>query len=68
MADLFDLAQETEAHNRDQNLKVQKARSDSEPKLEHTGECRNPVCCEPVEYPRLFCDAKCAAQHAKYLK
>jgi len=68
MADQFDQAQETEALMTSSALAAQAKRAACAPAVEATGECQNPLCGEPVEHPKLFCDAKCAAAHAKRSK
>lgn len=66
VADQFDQSQETEALHIAAALAAQARRV--APVVLHDGYCKNPLCGEPVEAPKLFCDAKCAAQHAKRSK
>lgn len=68
MADQFDQASETEALALSVALAVQAAKAASSAKPEPTGECLNPLCCEPLGHPRLFCGPKCAQEHARYSK
>jgi hypothetical protein len=68
MADDIERAQEADARNRAAALAAHQARAAAAEPLAATGECRNPLCGEPVETPRLFCGPACAQQHARYSK
>lgn len=68
MADQYDQASDTEALTLNVALLAQQAKAATTPKLEPVGECLNPICCEPLEEPRLFCGPKCAQEHARYTK
>lgn len=65
MADQFDNAQRIDQLMTESARAHQAKLAASEPKLDPTGECQNPMCGEPVEPPRLFCNAKCASEHAR---
>lgn len=67
MPDFFDKASDTEQqHLRDQ-LEAQRLRAAAAPRLAPVGHCRNVRCGEefPTGDSRLFCDSKCAAEHAR---
>lgn len=66
MADVFDQAQDRAQQDLEQCL--QAARAAVAPKLKATGECRNPLCGEPLEAGRLFCGPACAQEHARRVK
>lgn len=65
MADDLDRAQDEAARQTEFALAQQMAAAARIPKLEATGECRNPLCGEELEKPRLFCGPKCATEHAR---
>lgn len=66
--DDFERAQEREQLDRQQALTAQQQSAAAMPKLQPTGECRNPLCCEPLDPPKLFCGPKCAEEHARRVK
>jgi hypothetical protein len=68
MTDTFDQAQATEALETDAALRAQQLRAALAPRVDPTGECLNPLCGEPVESPKLFCNANCAQEHARRSK
>jgi hypothetical protein len=68
MADDFERAQELDALAVVSARNLQERKAAREPKLEHTGECLNPLCGEPIESPRLFCGIPCAQEHARRSK
>lgn len=71
MADVFDKAQELEALDRQQAWLAHKAKAAAAQKLQPSGECLNPLCCEPFDLlghetaHRLFCGPECAAEYER---
>jgi len=65
MGDLTDQVQDRDAQQLAEALQAQQVKASLTPKLQPTGECRNPLCCEPLEGDRLFCGPACAQEHAR---
>lgn len=67
MPDFFDKASEHEQRALQDQLEAQRLRAACAPKLAPSGECMNPRCGEefPAGDPRVFCNAKCAVEHAR---
>jgi hypothetical protein len=68
MSDTFDQAQEREAIENATAVRIQQARAAKHEEPSPTGECMNPLCGEPVESPKLFCNSRCAQEHARRVK
>lgn len=68
MSDDIDKAQAADEVNTQDALERQRMIARNMPRLTARGECLNPHCAEPFysgAETRLFCDAKCAAEHAR---
>jgi hypothetical protein len=68
VADEFDRAQELDALAVTSALNLQRKLAANAPRLDHTGECQNPLCGEPLDPPQLFCGPSCAREHARRSK
>lgn len=68
MSDIFDQAQDTEANETAAALLRQQMKAAATPHPDPTGECMNPLCCEPLDPPKLYCGPKCAQEHARRMK
>lgn len=67
MADVFDKAQEYDALNLEQGLKVQRLKAATYRRPAATGRCLNPDCEAPAfDNPqRLFCGPDCEREHSR---
>jgi hypothetical protein len=66
MADQFDQAQAIDLLMAESALAQHAKKAAAEPKLLATGECLNPMCCEPLTLAgQLFCNSGCAKEHAR---
>jgi hypothetical protein len=67
MPDFNDHASEVEQQTLQDQLDAQKVRAAATPKLAPIGSCRNFRCAEDFAAGdnRVFCDSKCAAEHAR---
>ena len=67
MPDFNDHASEVEQQTLRDQLDAQRIRAAAAPRLTPIGSCRNHHCAEefPAGDNRVFCDSKCAAEHAR---